>query len=111
MFTNWKIKTWNWFRNSGTLVWARLQYIVGAVVAGLIATFSNYDWTQLASFDAKTAFKMLLLSVVSGVVTEFVRRSGTRVEATTVVNEHTDYKPVEVLTLERVVPVPPPPAG
>ena len=62
------------FKNSLTLFWARFQYVVGIIGAGLIATFSNYDFSQLASMDAKDAFKLLMWAVVAGVVTEACRR-------------------------------------
>ena len=67
-----KIKAW--FRDSVTILWARIQYVVGIVGAGLIATFSGYDFTQLSSLDAKSAFKMLALAALAGVITEACRR-------------------------------------
>ena len=63
-----------WFKHSITIVWARVQYVVGIVGAGLIAAFSGYDFNQLASLDAKSAFKMLAFAALAGVVTEFARR-------------------------------------
>jgi hypothetical protein len=63
-----------WFKHSITIVWARLQYVVGIVGAGLIAAFSGYDFNQLASMDAKSAFKMLAFAALAGVVTELARR-------------------------------------
>jgi hypothetical protein len=63
-----------WFKHSITIVWARLQYVVGIVGAGLIAAFSGYDFNQLASMDAKSAFKMLAFAALAGVVTEVARR-------------------------------------
>ena len=72
------ISTWDkikaWFRDSVTILWARMQYIVGIVGAGLIATFSGYDFTQLSSLDAKSAFKMLAFAALAGVITEACRR-------------------------------------
>ena len=72
------ISTWNkikaCFRDSVTIVWARIQYVVGIVGAGLIAAFSGYDFTQLASLDAKSAFKMLAFAALAGVITEACRR-------------------------------------
>jgi len=67
-----KIKAW--FKNSITILWARMQYVAGILGAGLIVAFSGYDFTQLASMDAKAAFKMLAIVALSGVVTEFCRR-------------------------------------
>ena len=72
------IIAWNdvkaWFRESVTILWARLQYIVGIVGAGLIAAFSGYDFTQLSSMDVKSAFKMLAFAALAGVITEICRR-------------------------------------
>jgi hypothetical protein len=72
------IATWNevkgWFRHSMTILWARLQYIIGIVGAGLIAAFSGYDFTQLSSLDARSAFKMLAFAALAGVITEACRR-------------------------------------
>lgn len=70
----WWDKTKAWFRNSMTILWARIQYVVGIVGAGLIAVFSGYDFSQLASMDAKTAFKLLAWSALAGVITEIARR-------------------------------------
>ena len=67
-----KIKTW--FKHSLTIFWARLQWFVGIMSAGLIAAFSGYDFTQLTSMDAKSAFKMLCAVAVAGVLTEIARR-------------------------------------
>jgi hypothetical protein len=70
--------TWNkikaCFRDSVTILWARIQYIIGIVGAGLIATFSGYDFTQLSSMDATSAFKMLAFAALAGVITEACRR-------------------------------------
>lgn len=107
-WTSFKIRVWNWCVNSGTIVWARAQYIVGLVFAGLLAAFSTYDWSSLVALDTKTIFKMLMFSAISGIVTELVRRKGTRVETVVVANEATNYEPVEVKRLQRVEPEPPP---
>ena len=48
--------------------------IVGIVGAGLIGAFSGYDFTQLSSMDAKSAFKMLAFAALAGVITEACRR-------------------------------------
>lgn len=64
----------SWFRNSLTIMWARVQYIIGLIGAGAIVAFSGYDFTQLASMDAKAAFKMLAIVGLSGIVTELARR-------------------------------------
>lgn len=70
--------TWSsikgWCRNSVTILWARIQYVVGLLGAGLLVAFSGYDFTQLASMDARAAFKMLAVVAVSGIMTEIARR-------------------------------------
>lgn len=72
------ITTWNkvnaWFKDSVTSLWARIQYVVGIVGVGLIGAFSGYDFTQLSSLDAKSAFKMLAFAALAGVITEACRR-------------------------------------
>jgi hypothetical protein len=73
MIATWvKIKAW--FKDSVTILWARIQYAVGIVGAGLIGAFSGYDFTQLASMDAKAAFQMLAFAALAGVITEVCRR-------------------------------------
>ena len=58
MITTWS-KAKAWFRDSVAILWARIQYVVGIVGAGLIGAFSGYDFTQLSSMDARSAVKML----------------------------------------------------
>ncbi|MHC2867995.1 hypothetical protein ACVIYH_009128 [Bradyrhizobium diazoefficiens] len=72
--TTWWDKTKAWFKDSMTILWARIQYIVGILAAGMIAAFSGYDFTQLTSMDAKSAFKMLCAVAVAGILTEIARR-------------------------------------
>ncbi|MEY9362293.1 hypothetical protein ABH994_005014 [Bradyrhizobium yuanmingense] len=67
-------KTKAWFKDSLTILWARIQYIGGVIAAGLIVAFSGYDFTQLTSMDANAAFKMLCAVAVAGVLTEIARR-------------------------------------
>lgn len=67
-----KIK--NWFRDSLTIAWARIQYIGGILAAGLIAAFSGYDFTHLTTMSAADAFKMLCAVAIAGVLTEIARR-------------------------------------
>ena len=71
---SWWDKTKAWFKNSLTILWARIQYIGGILAAGLIVAFSGYDFTQLTSMDAKSAFKMLCAVAVAGILTEIARR-------------------------------------
>jgi len=70
--------TWNklkaWFKDSVTILWARIQYVVGIVGTGLIGAFSGYDFTQLSSMDVKSALKMLAFAALAGVITEVCRR-------------------------------------
>jgi hypothetical protein len=67
-----KLETW--CKHSLTILWARVQYIIGILSAGLIVAFSGYDFTQLASMDWKSAFKVVAAVAVSGVLTELARR-------------------------------------
>ena len=70
----WWDKAKAFFKNSLTILWARIQYVGGILAAGLIVAFSGYDFTQLTSMDAKAAFKMLIAVAISGVLTEIARR-------------------------------------
>lgn len=73
MITTWdKVKSW--FKDSLTILWARVQYVVGILAAGLIAAFSGYDFTQLTTMDGKAAFKMLCAVAIAGILTELARR-------------------------------------
>jgi hypothetical protein len=65
---------WDWCKRSATIVGARLQYVGGIIGAGLVATFSGYDFTALVTMDAKAAFKMLVAIAIAGVLTELCRR-------------------------------------
>ena len=70
----WWDKTTAWFKDSMTILWARIQYVGGIIAAGLVAAFSGYDFTQLTSMDAKGVFKMLCAVAAAGVLTEIARR-------------------------------------
>lgn len=70
----WWDKAKAFFKDSLTILWARIQYIFGILGAGLVVAFSGYDFTQLTTMDAKAAFKMLLAVAVAGVLTEIARR-------------------------------------
>lgn len=67
-----KIKAW--FKNSATIVWARLQYIGGILIAGLVATFGDYDFKTLATMTARDAIHVVMSLAVAGVITELCRR-------------------------------------
>jgi hypothetical protein len=73
MITLWD-KITAWFKDSMTILWARIQYVGGLVAAGCVAAFSDYDFTQLTSMDAKGVFKMLCAVAISGILTEIARR-------------------------------------
>ena len=62
------------FKDSVTILWARIQYIGGIFGAGLIVAFSGYDFTQLTSMTLADAAKMLCAVAVAGVLTEIARR-------------------------------------
>lgn len=64
----------DFFRDSLTIFWARVQWFGGILSAGLIAAFSGYDFTQLTSMTLKDAFKMLAAVAVAGILTEAARR-------------------------------------
>lgn len=72
------IVTWDeikeFFKDSVTIFWARVQWFIGIAGAGVVAVFSGYDFNQLLSMDAKAAFKMLCMVAVAGIITEFARR-------------------------------------
>jgi hypothetical protein len=73
MITTWdKVKAF--FKDSMTILWARIQYVTGILGAGLIVAFSGYDFTQLTNMDSKAAFKMLFAVAIAGIVTELARR-------------------------------------
>ncbi len=60
----------DWFHNSETILWARLQVLVGIV------------WTVLSTADLSPVLSgkyMTYWLVFSGVVTEMMRRRGTEV--------------------------------
>ncbi|MDI1265887.1 MAG: hypothetical protein PS018_21805 [bacterium] len=63
-----------WFRHSLTIFWARVQWFVGIMSAGLIAGFSGYDFAQLTEMTSKDAVRMLCAVALAGVLTELARR-------------------------------------
>ena len=40
----WWDKTTAWFKDSMTILWARIQYVGGIIAAGLVAAFSGYGF-------------------------------------------------------------------
>ncbi|MEH2525878.1 MULTISPECIES: hypothetical protein [unclassified Bradyrhizobium] len=73
MWQQWKLKFWNWVRNSGTIAWARLQILVGCIWVALQAT----DLSPLLPPKYFTAWL-----IISGFITEYIRRRGTEVVST-----------------------------
>jgi hypothetical protein len=63
-----------WFKNSLTILWARVQYIGGVLAAGLIVAFSGYDFTKLTTLTKEDAIKMLVAVAAAGIMTELARR-------------------------------------
>lgn len=64
---DWWERTKNWFWRSETILWARLQVLVGAI------------WTALAATDLSPVLNPKLMTywlIFSGVVTELLRRRG-----------------------------------
>jgi len=62
----------NWFRRSETIVWARLQLLVGCV------------WTALSMTDMAPILDPKYLTywlIFSGAVTEYLRRRGTETQS------------------------------
>ena len=71
---NWIDRIRAFFKDSVTILWARIQYVFGFIGAALIAKFSDYDFSQLATMDTKAAFKTLVYAMVAGIITELARR-------------------------------------
>lgn len=64
-----------WFKYSLTIFWARLQYIGGALVAGAILVFANYDYTKLLDgFSWEDILHMLGAVIIAAIITEITRR-------------------------------------
>jgi hypothetical protein len=94
-----KIAAWNWVRNSGTILWARVNMLVGTI------------WVVLSQTDLSSILNPKYLTywlIVNGIITELVRRNGNTVQTVTVANAETNFQPVEIKRLERVEPNPPP---
>ena len=72
MLNAWWDKLWTWFNNSGTILWARLQLVVGAIWAVLLTS----DLSPIISGKWLTYWL-----IFSGVISELVRRSGTYVNS------------------------------
>lgn len=70
---------WAFFKNSGTILLARLEVLVGFV----ISAFSFLDFSPLLALDMTTAFNWRqtafigVVMMIKGVVSEITRRAGT----------------------------------
>lgn len=99
-----EIKAWwesvkNWFWRSETILWARLQVLVGAI------------WTALQATDLSPVLNPKLMTywlIVSGVITELVRRRGSDKVTVVVPQEQSDgsVKAVPVSFLQTPPPGP-----
>lgn len=91
----------NWFRHSETILWARIQILVGAIWTVAIATDLSPILNNPKYLTAWTLF--------SGIVTEYARRRGTETVTTTVAAPPSavDQTPVVVKMLSDT----PPPVG
>ncbi len=67
MWSGFVIRFWNWFDNSGTILWGRLQVLVGAIWTVAVTTDLMSSWLSPKYFPVWVVF--------SGVVTEYMRRS------------------------------------
>lgn len=69
----------DFFKRSETILWARIQAIVGLVLAIL----GSIDWSQIQNWDFTTPKQTAWLGiglVVNGIVTEFLRRRNMNVQ-------------------------------
>ena len=98
----------NWFWRSETIAWSRLNYIFGFLAAGLIAAFSQYDFTQLATMDLTVAFKMLVAAAINGIVVEFLR-SRRAIQETVIVPERASDGTVQGVPKSFLATTPPGP--
>ena len=101
LITRWqkiKLAFWNWVRNSGTILWARINVLFGAV------------WVTLSQTDLSAVLNPKYLTywmIINGIITELVRRNGNTVQTVTVATAETNFQPVQIQRLERVDPIPP----
>jgi len=82
LINNWEIASmWNkirfWFRNSVTILWARVQVLAGLVVASLMALASDPNVT--GAIQAALQPKYIPYYVIAiGLITEIARRRTAR---------------------------------
>lgn len=72
-------KVWNWAKNSGTILVARLQTISGV----LIGAIGAIDWTALLSYSIEPSYNWKNAAILGGtlalqgIIIELVRRANT----------------------------------
>lgn len=98
-FKTWWEGTKNWFWRSETILFARLQILVGTV------------WTVLAATDLSPVLNPKLMTywlVASGVISELLRRRGSLQETVIVPQQQSDgtVKPVTMSYLQSPPPGP-----
>lgn len=77
---SWWDGVWGWCKNSGTILLARLEIVVGFVISAV----SMMDWSPLLSMGIDTGFSWAQaawiggVSMVHGLVAEITRRRGTK---------------------------------
>lgn len=69
-------KIWSWCKQSGTILWSRIQVLVGFLLAAL----AGMDWSPLVGLGSSTGFtinQFVTLGVIllaNGIITEMIRR-------------------------------------
>lgn len=87
MFEELKDKIWGWFKNSGSIVLARLEVLSGFVIGAV----NVLDWSPLLSAGLDAGFTWVQgvtlgsMLLVKGIVSEWVRRSNAKVIENTLV--------------------------
>lgn len=99
------IAFWNWMRHSGTIAWARLQVFANSILAVLVVT----DVSAVPYFRDHPEF-LVYWNVISGVISEYIRRRGTETVTTEQYVPSMD-RTVEVTKLVDTNAVPPTPKG
>lgn len=75
-----RIKSWSGWDKAGTIVKARVETFVGVLTAG-IAGLAAFDWMPYftgENINLKTLGIMAGYLVVSGILTEIIRRRGAK---------------------------------
>ena len=77
---NWYNSLWNWLKNSGTILIARLEAVIGII----IAVGASLDWSPLfaagvdTGFTWKQAISLGSIMIAKGIATEVIRRWNTK---------------------------------